>query len=150
MQDGLVSSKVSKTQLFGNWTFGGRRLVNNFQSEMNLAFQPSWDNGYEPLAIMDKDHDGQLVGKELSKLGLWFDNNQDALAQDGEIRSLADVSVTKVFYKGSKRNPVSGDLVLDVGYERKLGDKIVTGKSFDWFPVIGKNKSEVQAQLNSK
>src|SRR5258708_26170515 len=44
-----------------------------------------WENGYQALAALDDDRDGWLRGAELNGLALWFDRNQNGIADPGEV-----------------------------------------------------------------
>ena len=121
----------SSYQLFGEWTFGGKQSAG---LPLNENFTPSakWENGFEALASLDRDFDGKLTGEELNELALWFDGNRDAISQEGEVMSLADAGVTTLYVNGYKKD-ANGDLRLDLGYERKLGDEVIQGASIDWY-----------------
>lgn len=55
----------------------------------NVTFWMFWEHGYEPLAALDDNGDGQLSGKELAGLSLWQDANQNGVSDSGEVRPLA-------------------------------------------------------------
>jgi hypothetical protein len=140
----------SAQQLFGTWTFGGKTM-----SSLNPKLTPhslqdvGWNNGYEPMALLDINANEALEGKELEHLALWFDNNRDAISQAGEVKTLKELNVTKVFFKGATANNLSSDLELAVGYERLVDGKTITGRSIDWFPSVGTSKAEVESYLKA-
>ncbi len=72
--DGQIRSGA---QLFGSYTWG--------------IF---WDNGYQPLAVLDLDGDTILRGAELSGIRVWFDRNGNGVSDGGEVLSLTDVGIT--------------------------------------------------------
>jgi len=57
------------------------------------TYGKSWKNGFEALAVQDKDHNGTIEGSELEAIGIWIDGNSDAVAQDGEIKPAAEHGV---------------------------------------------------------
>ncbi|MEZ5301534.1 MAG: tetratricopeptide repeat protein [Verrucomicrobiales bacterium] len=68
--DGRQSGQVtSAIQLFGSRSF-------------NLFFE----NGYEALALLDDNADGELRGDELAGIALWRDRNADGISDPGEVR----------------------------------------------------------------
>ncbi len=69
----------SGAQLFGSYTWG--------------IF---WDNGYQPLAVLDLDGDTVLRGAELSGIRVWFDKNGNGVSETGEVLSLAEVGITSI------------------------------------------------------
>ncbi len=58
-------------------------------------FKP-WNNGFEPLGMLDENKDKFLTGEELKFIGIWQDANSDAIAQKGEITSVADCGITSI------------------------------------------------------
>jgi len=117
----------SASQLFGNWTFGGNGLAS--LNEGATQGTP-WRDGYEALSKMDKDLDGRVSGGELKDLALWFDKNQDGISQNGEVKTLSEVSVTALFYQADKKE--AGAIVATRGYEREVDGKVVVASSMDW------------------
>ncbi len=125
--DGVIKSG---TQLFGPWAFGGKRTAMN--SDKGVAGTP-WRDGYEALASLDANGDGMVSGPELEPLGLWFDKNQDAVSQTGEVKSLAEAGVTKLFYRSNRVDGKTSSIFADKGFERVENGKTITGGSVDWF-----------------
>ncbi len=120
-----TGSITSAEQLFGTWTFGGKKST----TDKPVPATP-WQNGYEALATMDTDSDGRIAGTELDKLALWFDANRDGVSQQGEVKRLSEVSVTALFYKADKTDV--GALVATKGYERLVDGQVKTYSSVDW------------------
>lgn len=122
-----TGSITSATQLFGNWTFGGNGLAALLESS---SVGTPWKDGYEALAVMDKNRDGKVSGEELKDLALWFDRNQDGISQPGEIVALSDLGVTALYYQADAEE--DGALVATKGYERIVDGKTVVARSIDW------------------
>jgi tetratricopeptide (TPR) repeat protein len=55
----------------------------------NVTFWLFWDNGYDALAALDDEADGELAGEELRHLAIWHDRNRNGRSEPGEVRSLA-------------------------------------------------------------
>jgi hypothetical protein len=72
-----LPKEITGKDLFGNITWG----------------QP-WKDGYEPLATLDENNDGQLSGKELELLYIWLDANTNARPDEGEIKSVKDYLIS--------------------------------------------------------
>ena len=49
------------------------------------TFGKQWNNGYEPLATLDENRDGNLTGAELDKVWVWVDGNSDAKVEAKEV-----------------------------------------------------------------
>ncbi len=111
---------TSASQLFGNWTRGGKQV--------NPPVQ--WTNGYEALATFDKNGDGAVSGDELSEISLWFDKNRDGVSQEGEVKRATSAGVTHLYLKADRE--VDGGPFATKGYTRTENGVAKDGSSFDW------------------
>jgi hypothetical protein len=80
-------------------------------------------NGFDEMASLDADNNGVLEGAELEGLYVWQDKNHNAIADQGELSTLAELGVTSI---GVTNNQLVGSFVRN-------GQ---TFKSFDWWPSI--------------
>jgi tetratricopeptide (TPR) repeat protein len=55
----------------------------------SVSFWLFWTNGYDALAALDDNGDGDLRGDELAHLGLWIDRDRDGTSDPGEVQPLA-------------------------------------------------------------
>ena len=68
----LKNTKITNgKQLFGVYTWG--------------IF---WQDGFQALASLDNDHNGELAGTELESLAIWQDANQNGISEAGEVKPL--------------------------------------------------------------
>jgi tetratricopeptide (TPR) repeat protein len=86
----------------------------------SVTFWLFWNNGYEALAALDDNGDGELHAEELRHLAIWRDANQNGVSEKGEVRSLAGhgIAALSCLYE-------SGDGVAVAAYSRRgvlLGD----------------------------
>jgi hypothetical protein len=126
-------------QLFGPWTFGGKRS--------NDGGQPTpWTHGFEALQLLDSNRDNKLSGDELSELGLWFDNDQDAQSQPGEVRSLQQVGITHLFLSDVITNTGNRSFEIKKGFTAHTDGKDVTGRAIDWFGEGSDSQHELLAK----
>ena len=132
--DAERTKKITAQNLFGHWTFGGRTDDPFSHRERDYAeIREPWRNGFEALGGLDKNGDERVSGAELAPLALWFDNNRDAILDEGELKTLHDVGITEVFYAGAELDPTTSDLELTVGYVREVNGTKQAGASIDWF-----------------
>ena len=139
---------TSAEQLFGSWSFGGK--VSEGEQQQRIP----WKHGYEALQTLDRNGDLVLSEQELSDLGLWFDENQDAVSQPGEVQAITSVGVTKIFL-GPIEEGDSKDPSVKKGFERMLDGKAVVGESLDWREqsvdhvgsVLGNSQTEKEQRL---
>ena len=111
---------TSPSRLFGNFTFG-----------------KVWESGYDALATLDINKDKVVSDQELKDLGLWFDSNRDGISQKGEVKSLSELKVTKLFYEADGSLVGSGNAFVLNGFEREVDGKKITGSSIDWLASGG-------------
>lgn len=77
---GILVTSDAKGQITGDQLFGNVPGV--------------YADGFEELATLDKNSDGELSGKELATLAIWTDLNSDTRVDVGEVKSLADYRIT--------------------------------------------------------
>jgi trimeric autotransporter adhesin len=92
-------------------------------------------NGYQALAELDTDQDGDVDGSDtdFAKLMVWVDANSDGVSTGGELQSLASLGITQLDLAASTDSTVdNGNLVgLVSGYTKADGS---TGQMADvWF-----------------
>ena len=114
-------------QVFGVWALGGKS-----NPEDPKAMRTKWAHGFEALASLDANADERISGDELEPLGLWFDENEDAISQAGEVRPAREVGIEALFFKVEKAADNLGDLTVSIGYHRKINGTLSTGKAVDW------------------
>ena len=56
----------------------------------SVSFWLFWENGYEALAALDDDGDGEVTGGETRRLAIWNDRNRNGISERGEIASLTE------------------------------------------------------------
>lgn len=83
------------------------RVTSALQLFGTVTFWMFWNSGYDALASLDDDHDGQLTGRELASLALWRDANANGVSDRGEVRPVADYSITALAcrYRRDARHP---------------------------------------------
>ena len=125
---------TSGYQLFGNWTFGPTKVASLAHSTVtNANGDKLWENGFEALAQLDSDANGEVSAEELEPLSLWFDDNRNGISENGEVRRLSAVGVRKLFYRGYEGNDAAHAIVLKVGFERERNGVLERGTMVDWF-----------------
>jgi hypothetical protein len=136
----------SGEQLFGTSTFG-----------------KSWKNGYEALASLDANRNGEVGGLELADLALWFDHNQNGKSEEGEVRRLSEVGVTTL-YVGPAREmtpflstvstmqfqTTSRWLTVERGYTRLVDGKKVELPSVDWYGTSFRDFFDAMNQMETR
>jgi hypothetical protein len=121
------------SELFGNWTFGGKQVAALNGIESLGASRGAWRDGFEALATLDIDGDGALTGEELSKIVLFFDRDRDSISDPGELLSASSAGLTKLFVKETFKDPVTGDVIARRGFERVVNGEVIGGTAIDWY-----------------
>ncbi|HIF34626.1 MAG TPA: hypothetical protein EYQ75_23805 [Planctomycetaceae bacterium] len=63
-----------------------------------------WEHGYQALATLDDDGDGEVAGDELRRLGVWHDRNSNGLCESGELQSLAKYGIVALSCQSQTMN----------------------------------------------
>jgi hypothetical protein len=88
-----------------------------------------WQNGYEPLAMLDDNRDGSLAGSELAGLAVWVDRNADGVSDAGEVTPIESAGVERLLVRHQTRD---GVLQSRSGVIFRDGRSV---SSYDWMPV---------------
>lgn len=75
-KDGLAMSDMDGSRLFGDQN-------------------GTYSNGYEKLATLDINNDGELSNKELDGLNIWIDDG-DAKVEEGELKTLEELGIKSI------------------------------------------------------
>jgi hypothetical protein len=143
---------ASAHQLFGEWTFGGKRIAAHRQdslADIHDGMQVAWNNGFEALATLDANGDEKISDVELEPLGLWFDENRDGVSQKGEVRTLAQEGITTLFFKPDRQNGRTRSIYVTHGYERVVDGSTQSGIAVDWYGTEGMSRDQLIATLAS-
>jgi len=79
-------------------------------------------DGFQKLAVLDKNHDGKLMGDELKGLMVWVNAAGDGKVHDGELKSLDSLGITE----------------LDVHQQDMRATFVMNGQKqvmWDWWPT---------------
>ena len=69
------------------------RITSARQMFGGYTWQLFWSNGFDALAALDDNADGELRGAELAGLSLWRDRNQNGISDPGEVTPLAQLGI---------------------------------------------------------
>lgn len=72
------------------------RIVSGAQLFGSYTWELFWKTGYDALAVLDVNKDGQLSGGELDGLAAWRDANGNGISDPGEVQSLRDLGVVAI------------------------------------------------------
>lgn len=75
---------------------GTGRIDSALQLFGNVTFWMFWEHGYEPLAALDDNRNGELRGRELVGLAIWRDANQNGISDPGEVRLIGEYGIVAV------------------------------------------------------
>lgn len=68
---------------------GSGRIDSALRMFGSVTFWMFWENGYQALASLDDNADGEIAGAELRGLALWIDANANGVSEAGEVRPLS-------------------------------------------------------------
>jgi hypothetical protein len=107
----------------GNIT-SGRQLFGS------RTWQMFWKHGYQPLAALDDNRDGELKARELNGICAWVDRNGNGVSEPGEVFPVSKLGITAIAVKPAGREGTvwfhpAGLRYSDGG----------TGPTYDWTPT---------------
>ncbi len=85
----------------------------------------AYADGFEKLALLDTNGDGQVAGAEMATLAIWTDANSNAKLDAGELSSLADHSIVSL---STSHVAFVSQATLSDGSSMMMEDL--------WFPVV--------------
>jgi hypothetical protein len=115
------------------------RITSALQWFGNVTFWLFWNNGYDALAALDDDGDGELSGAELRYLAIWSDSNRNGLSDRGEVRPLSQFDVVALSYRYTQ-----GDGILAAARSDQ-GVRLTNGRTRPTYDVILRRSSAVSA-----
>jgi hypothetical protein len=123
----------SAKQLFGPSTFGGKTAQGQFR-QVRLSGEESryWKHGFEALGSLDVNSDGKISGEELRPLALWFDADQDAVSDEGEVTTLDRAGITELFYSPDIVDEKNRSIEVSRGFTRVVNGVPISGRAIDW------------------
>jgi tetratricopeptide (TPR) repeat protein len=96
----------------------------------NVTFWLFWNNGYEALAALDDDGDGELKNRELRYLALWRDVNGNGISEPGEVHPLSRHGIVGLSCRYTR-----GDGLL-IAAQSQRGVRFESGKTRPSYDVI--------------
>jgi tetratricopeptide (TPR) repeat protein len=75
---------------------GRGNISSGLQMFGGVTFWLFWETGYDALASLDDNGDGELAGDELKGLAIWHDVNGDGVCDPGEVKPLSEYGITAV------------------------------------------------------
>jgi hypothetical protein len=62
----------------------------------NATFWMFFRNGYDALAALDDNQNGELAGPELRFIAVWHDRNVNGVSEPGEVKQLASYGIERI------------------------------------------------------
>jgi len=108
-----------------------------FGSSTNLADGTKAVDGYQALAQLDTNHDGVIssADAQFSQLGVWIDGNADGLSGAGEVKSLAQLSITQLSLKAQTGTDTNNGNLLGLTASYQTTDGVSHAAADVWFAV---------------
>jgi hypothetical protein len=79
------------------WDSSGRgKITSGRQLFGGYTFQVFRKNGYDALAGLDDNGDGELRGDELKGIRVWFDRNGDGISEPDEVVDLSRLGIVAI------------------------------------------------------
>ncbi len=112
------------SELFGNWTF---------DLTARKSKTTPWKNGFEALAMLDKNNDQILDQSEIADLQLWFDRNSNAITDIGELKALDSLGITQIELSVQLIERANRDLLSQESVHAHFGGGARKLNLLDWY-----------------
>jgi hypothetical protein len=113
---------------------GNGRITSGAQLFGSISFGKKWKDGYDALATLDKNGDGQITAAEFDKLGVWVDANSDGVSDKGEVKPLTEWGIESLNVKAQR--DAAGNAWAPQGFVRKMPDGTrKTLATWDWMSM---------------
>jgi hypothetical protein len=110
-------------------------------------------NGYQAMAELDTDGDGALTAADaaFSKLQVWVDANADGISDASELKSLAELNITKLNLSAQADGKVNNGNIVGLTSTYETADGQTHGAADVWFATnaAGSGNSSLAAALAS-
>lgn len=106
------------------------RITSGRQLFGSVTWWMFWDDGYQPLSMLDDDRNGWVEGEELTGLSLWFDRNEDGRSGDGEVVPVWAMPIAGLATRATGR---TGDAPMNAGGLRLSDGRLLP--TYDWVAV---------------
>jgi hypothetical protein len=83
---------------------GTGRITSGRQLFGSVTWWIFWENGYEPLALLDDDGDGWVAATELTDLAVWRDRNGNGVSDPGEVIPAAQAGIARLAARPAGRS----------------------------------------------
>ncbi len=103
------------------------RVTSGRQLFGSVTWWMFFTNGYEALAVLDDDRDGELAGPELEGLAAWFDRDTDGISDPGEVLPIGELEIEAVAVRPTTE--VEGCPAAPLGIRMRDGRWLPT---YDW------------------
>jgi hypothetical protein len=106
------------------------KITSGLQLFGSVTWWMFWENGYQPLAMLDDNGDGWLTDDELIGIAAWNDKNGNAVSDPREVVSLGELGITAI--NTTFETDSEGIMWQPEGLQMGDGQTLPT---FDWVPV---------------
>lgn len=84
---------------------GSGQVRSALQMFGSVSYWCFWQNGYQALAALDDNNDGELTGPELRDLAIWRDANSNGISDPGEVQPLSAWGIVALSCRGKAAMP---------------------------------------------
>jgi hypothetical protein len=99
----------------------------------SVTWWMAWSDGYQPLMMLDDNHDGWLTDHELRGIAVWQDHNGNGVSDPGEVRSVTAHSIAAIAVTADSQRQMSDGNVP----QNLCGLRMLDGSfrpTYDWAP----------------
>jgi hypothetical protein len=106
------------------------RITSGRQLFGSVTWWMFWDDAYQVLRVLDDDGNGWVEGPELAGLALWFDRDEDALSDAGEVIPIEATPIAAIATHAAGR---TGDAPMNAAGLRLVHGGLLP--TYDWIAI---------------
>jgi hypothetical protein len=124
------------------------RIESGRQLFGSVTWWMAWSDGYQPLTMLDDNHDGWLTDHELRGIAVWQDHNGNGVSDPGEVRPVTMHGIAAIAVTAASQGKVSDGTVP----QNLRGLRMLDGSfrpTYDWAPQEIKSSPQPILTLSS-
>lgn len=109
------------------------RIESGRQMFGSVTWWMSWRDGYQPMMMLDDNHDGWLTDQELRGIAVWQDHNSNGVSDAGEVKPVQAYGIEAIAVTPEPQTDLANDNVPQNLHGLRMRDGSFL-PTYDWTP----------------